>query len=302
MPSWKEILSEVKETGSAQDVTRRKYLAALSNYTGRNAILYYSGWLQKASLAQHGLDLHLTDADKNGFMAALQGLDKSKGLDLILHTPGGDIAATESLVNYLRSLYGSDIRAIVPQLSMSAGTMLALSCKEIVMGKHSSLGPIDPQIGGLPAHGLIEEFDRAKKEIAANPVLVNVWAHILQKYSPTLIGECEKAVQWGDEIVRLWLETGVFHSDKDAKAKAKKVVDELGNHAVTKNHARHYDAQRIEDLGLKVVMLEKDPRLQDLVLSVHHAAIQTLGLPEPYKIIENHKGVSYVAAAKLTRI
>ena len=42
-------------------------------------------------------------------------------------------------------MFGTDIRAIVPQLALSAGTMVALACKEIIMGKHSSLGPIDPQ-------------------------------------------------------------------------------------------------------------------------------------------------------------
>lgn len=59
---------------------------------------------------------------------------KSKyGLDLILHTHGGQIAATESIVHYLRSIFGNNIRAFIPQLAMSAGTMIALSCKEIIM-------------------------------------------------------------------------------------------------------------------------------------------------------------------------
>lgn len=52
----------------------------------------------------------------NAFMNAVYQLDKDKGLDLILHTPGGDLAATESIVNYLHSVFGTDIRAIVPQL------------------------------------------------------------------------------------------------------------------------------------------------------------------------------------------
>ena len=48
-------------------------------------------------------------------MLTINKLDRTKGLDLILHTPGGDIAATESLVDYLYSMYGKDIRVIVPQ-------------------------------------------------------------------------------------------------------------------------------------------------------------------------------------------
>ena len=78
-------------------------------------------------------------------MLCIHKLDRSKGLDLILHTPGGSGAATESLVNYLHQMFGNDIRAFVPQLAMSAGTILACSCKEIYMGKHSNLGLVDPQ-------------------------------------------------------------------------------------------------------------------------------------------------------------
>ena len=70
----------------------------------------------------------IDDNDKNALMQVVHRLDKSKGLDLILHTPGGQIAATESIVTYLKSIFGNDIRAFIPQLAMSAGTMIALSC------------------------------------------------------------------------------------------------------------------------------------------------------------------------------
>ncbi len=137
MPSWKEVLDEVKATGGAHDVVRRNYLERLYSLTERSIIIYYSGWLQKGSL--RNLSFQLDDSDKNGFMAVIHGLDRSKGLDLILHTPGGSVAAAESLVDYLREMFGTNIRAIVPQLALSAGTMVAFACKEIVMGKHSSL-------------------------------------------------------------------------------------------------------------------------------------------------------------------
>src|SRR5207249_10607570 len=143
----------------------------------------------------------VNDADKNGLMTVIHGLERSKGLDLLLHTPGGETAATESIVDYLHAMFGTDIRAIVPQLALSAGTMIACACKEIVMGKQSSLGPIDPQFRGLPAHGVIEEFERAAKEIALEPTRIAVWQPIIAKYQPTLIGECEKAIDWAKQIV-----------------------------------------------------------------------------------------------------
>ena len=147
MPNWNQILSNIQAAGSTYDIVRRNMLAQLNAVTGRNIIIYYSGWLQKSSAP----NISLNDDDKNGFMTVINKLDCSKGLDLLLHTPGGETAATESLVDYLHSMFGTNMRAIIPQLAMSAGTMIACACKELVMGKQSSLGPIDPQFRGIPA-------------------------------------------------------------------------------------------------------------------------------------------------------
>jgi ATP-dependent protease ClpP protease subunit len=290
MSNWAEILDEVRVSGSTHDIVRRKYLRRLFNLTKRNVIIYYSGWLQKPGT--NGVQVN--DADKNGLMAVTHKLDRSKGLDLILHTPGGETAATESLVDYLRSMWGTNVRAIIPQLAMSAGTMIACSCKQIVMGKQSSLGPIDPQFQGIPAHGVVEEFKRAYSEILADPSKIPVWQPIIAKYNPTLIGECEKAIDWSNQMVKEWLVSGMFSEAPDADSKADNVIEELGNHALNKSHARHLSSERCRGIGLNVYDLEKDPSLQDAVLSIHHCCIQTLTATNAFKIIENHKGVAFI--------
>jgi hypothetical protein len=242
--------------------------------------------------------VQVTDADKNGFMTVIHGLDRTKGLDLLLHTPGGETAATESLVGYLRAMFDHNIRAIVPELAMSAGTMIACACREIIMGKHSSLGPIDPQFGGMAAHGVVEEFNRAHAEIKADQTRAYVWQPIIAKYSPTLIGECEKAIQWSNEMAKEWLVTGMLKDDPNRAAKAQHIVDELGDHALTKSHARHLSPVRCKEMGLNIVPLEGDQQLQDVVLSVHHACILTLAGTGAFKIIENHNGVATVSVAQ----
>ena len=112
--------------------------------------------------------IDVNDSDITGFMNSIKGLDVNKGLDLILHTPGGNPTATEGIVKYLHSRFGDDIRVIVPQMAMSAGTMLACAAREIVMGKHSCLGPIDPQYGGVPAYNIVTEFRQAKDDLDNN--------------------------------------------------------------------------------------------------------------------------------------
>ena len=293
MPSWQEIGREIQATAGPHDLVRRSYLEKLHRLTKRNVIVYYSGWLQKQAPG-----IEVNDDDKNGFMAVIHKLDRDLGLDLVLHTPGGGIAATESLVEYLRSMFGSNIRAIVPQLALSAGTMIALSCREILLGKHSRLGPIDPQYGGLPAHGVLEEFRRAYQEIVNDPEKKSVWQPVIARYNPTFIGECEKAVNWSNKVTKEWLVSGMFEGDPKALSKAQRIVEELGDHALTLSHDRHIAAEKCMDMGLNVLMIESDDVLQDLVLSVHHACIHTLTGTDAFKIIENHCGDAYLKVSR----
>ena len=290
MPDFNQISNEIKEAGTAHDVIRRKYLSDLNEITERNVIVYYSGWLQNPLAPGIGLN----DNDKIGFMSAIHGLDRTKGLDLVLHTPGGEIAATESIVNYLRVMFDNDVRAIIPQLALSGGTMIACSCKKIIMGKQSSLGPIDPQFGPLPAHGVIEEIQTAHREIKADPSRAAIWQPIIAKYNPTLIGECHKAIDWANEMVKEWLVTGMLINNPRKETIASNIVTELGNHALTKSHNRHIPPSKCMEMGLEIEMMEDVQKLQDAILSIHHACIQTLSSTTTTKIIENHMGETFL--------
>lgn len=286
MPSWNDVLIEIQDCRriDALDFVRRKYITRLNEITGRNVIAYYSGWLQKPGMALTSIN----DDDKNGFMNAVFGMDRTKGLDLLLHTPGGDVAATESLVDYLRKMFGNDIRTFIPQLAMSAGTMIACASKEIVMGKQSSIGPIDPQIGGVSTYAVTEEFKRALDEIKKDPSKIPIWQVIIAKYHPTFIGECERAQKWASETVSDWLQTGMFCNEDNAEELAQDIVKKLSEYNDTVNHARHIDAVEASELGLKISALENSPDIQDCVLTIHHAYMHTFSNSPAYKIVENH--------------
>ena len=296
MPNWGEVLSEIQgiRIGNPLDIIRRKYLQIMNAYTDRNVIAYYSAFLQNPS-ENVGID----DNDKNALMQAIYGLDKNKGLDLILHTPGGNIAATESIVTYLRSVFGKDIRAFIPQMAMSAGTMIALSCKEIVMGKQSNIGAIDPQFGGMSCAGVIEEVETAKRDIENNANLSYFWNTILAKYHPTFIGDCQKAIIWSEKMVTAWLRDNMLSTESNADEIARKIVAKLGSHKETFTYSKHIHIDECRDLGIKVVPLEtlktnkinescRD--LQDCVLTIHHTYMHTFSNSNAIKIIENHMG------------
>jgi hypothetical protein len=295
MPNWNAVLKEIEieslNRSGPLDVIRRKYLDLLHKRTGRNVIAYYSGWLQNPKIENTGI----ADSDKNGFMATIHNLDRSLGLDLILHTPGGGLTATESIVHYLQQMFGKNVRAIIPQICMSAGTMVACSCKSIVMGKQSNIGPIDPQFGGIPASGVKEEFERALKEIKKDPSVLPLWQIILSKYHPTFLGECQNAVDLSSQMVERWLKENMLSelSGSDLNDKINRIMKALG-HEATKDHSRHIHIDQAEEMGLKIERMENDNELQDLLLTVHHTYMHTFSNSLAYKIIENHLGQAVV--------
>jgi ClpP class serine protease len=199
----------------------------------------------------------------------------------------------------------SDIRAVIPQLAMSAGTMIACSANKIIMGKHSSLGPVDPQINVngmiMAAHGVIEEFSKAFDEIKEDQSKLAVWQFILSKYNPTFLGECQKVVIWSKRILIDNLKDRMLIKDHDKDKKAKRVEEELCNHSISLSHSRHLSSQKCKDIGLVVEDLEKDQKLQDLVLSLHHTTMQTLMMTPACKIIENHNGQAFIQAVMLQK-
>ncbi len=294
MPNWKEVLDEIqveakKGTPNALDVIRRKYLFEIQKKTGRNVIAYYSGWLQRGT----AIDVIVNDKDKNAFMVNIHKLDRTKGLDLILHTPGGDLAATESIVDYLNQMFGNNVRAIIPQISMSAGTMIALSCKEIIMGKQSNLGPIDPQMGGVACQAVLDEFEKAKTDIKTNPQAAPLWQVIISKYHPTFLGACQSSIEWSEKLASDWLTRNMCNGDE---TKTKKILKEFSDHKTNKSHARHISKEKCKEIGVSVVDMETDNDLQDLILTVHHSFMHTFSHSTATKIVENHLGVAYVEA------
>ena len=303
MANFQEIFDEVGEevrgAKKPHDIVRNKYLKQLAQRTGRNVVAYYSGWLQKDDWRLQS-QVSINDADKNGFMACFHGQDFTKGLDLILHTPGGQVAAAESIIHYIRSKYADNVRTFVPQLSMSGGTMIALSGSEIYMGQHSNLGPIDPQFGGQPAQLVISEWNRALTDIKEDPDKIHIWRPILEQIRPTFISTCEHAIDWSREIGTRALKDGMFKSDPEAEKKATSIVQGLLDQDINKNHGKHLHRDECEQLGLKIINLEADQEMQDAVLSVHHSFMISLMNTDQVKIIENDNGIAHVKTASIS--
>ncbi len=292
MPSLNVVIEEITAllnsgTTNAPDVIRFNKLKELSELTQRNTIFYYSGWLNVNGKAI--ANLSIDDMDKNGFMNSIEGMDCSKGLDLILHTPGGSVTAAESIVYYLRKKFEDNIRTIIPQMAMSAGTMIACGTKEIIMGYQSCIGPFDPSVRNVSAFAVFDEFARASEDIKENPHNIPLWQQMISKYPPAFLEECEKAIELATTIVPKWLKENMLSgkSDSDKDAISQNIIDNLNNPRETKEHSRHVHFDKAHELGLVVTQLENDQVLQEKVLTLHHAYMATLMMTNTAKLIES---------------
>src|SRR5271165_2577988 len=181
---------------------------------------------------------------------------------------------------------------------MSAGTIIACACKEIIIGKQSNLGPVDPQINGIPAQAVLAELEFAYRDMMANQAKQLIWNPILSRYTPSFVQQCQWAVENGKIFVGKFLAENMFAhiAEPEKSAKVSSVVDRRTDLSVNKGHDRHLHIDDCKQIGLVIRDLEdpSDRILQDLVLTVHHCYMYTLSNTAAFKIIENHLGRRYV--------
>jgi len=184
---------------------------------------------------------------------------------------------------------------------MSAATMMACAADEIILGKHSAIGPIDPQmpIGGVavPAHTILADFEKAKRDITANPMLGALWGQRFASLPPGLLNLCQQTIDLSKEKVEKWLAQYMF-GGKDAD-KAKQIADWLGNFDEHRTHGRPIGYDLAHEKGLNVTRLEPDQKLQEAVLSVYHATMVTFLSTQCLKIVENQNGKGHYVVAQL---
>jgi hypothetical protein len=300
MPTWGQILGEIRQqiqTGDKQafDTVRNKYLRELSNSTDRDTIIYATRWT--SGDAPPNL-VSINDEDIHAFMEAVAGL-KRENLDLIIHTGGGSAEAADALVSYLRQKF-RHIRIIIPQAAMSAGTMIACAADKIVMGKQSSIGPIDPQfilqtavgLQVIPAQAILDQFKKAQEDCSQNPKNLNSWLPMLSQYGPALLVRCQDQIDFGKELVGNWLKEYMFRGENPEIADH--IADHLSNHANFKTHGKHIGIEKAKEIGLKIESLEDNQDFQDKALSAFHATMHAFGSTNTAKVIANQNGNCYL--------
>jgi len=196
-------------------------------------------------------------ADTLGFVDMLHNVKSGDPIDLMLHTPGGDVDAAEKLITLVRSATGEQgqLRIIVPDYAKSAGTLMALGANSIVMSDSSELGPIDPQVllkdgnGTDVTHSVLtylDAYDEAKQAIRETP---NDPANRItfEKFDPTIVRKFD-AVR---NRARLFAENLL----KRRGANFSKIASELMDINVYPSHGQMIGWEAARKIGLTVEYL-----------------------------------------------
>ena len=311
MPTWGELLQRLLAEASANggnvplDEIRRQAVAKLTELTGRPTIVYASRWVQGGGSPEQ---VSVGVGDVHAFMEVLHQL-KGPELNLVLHSGGGSPTAAEAVINYVRTRF-ERVRVYVPLAAMSAATMMACAADVIVMGKHSSLGPIDPQlvlqtplgVQAVPALAIRDQFRMAEKR-AGNHAQFAAWIPMLQQYGPGLLVQCENVITLSENLVRTWLAKWMFKGHRDAKVLAKKIAAKLNDHKVHLVHGRFLPRDQLQAMKLRVESLEDNQDEQDAVLTILHALTHTFTINGAVmKIVENNIGKAVVSMAAAPRL
>lgn len=245
---------------------RKLLLRRISELRDSHDILVYAADINKRA------PISIDNSDIIPFTDLLSDLKHNEYIDIILHTTGGLADVVQKLVIATRNKY-KNVSVIVPGMAMSAGTIFSMSANEILMGKTSSLGPIDAQIvtGGkqYSAEAFLSGLEKIKDEVQKTGKLNPVYIPILQNITPGELQEYENAQELSKALVTDWLVKYKFSDwDVDERTKtkrAKEIAKELGNHSRWLTHSRPLGIDELRDMKLKITDYTENSDLNDAI-------------------------------------
>ena len=211
------------------DMRRARALSALQRKRGTRVIAMIH---RQETVGVLGVPFYrfIDIEDSEAVLRAIRLTDDATPIDLVLHTPGGLVLASEQIAYALRR-HPAKVTVIVPHYAMSGGTLLALAADEILMDAAAVLGPVDPQLGDMPAASLVRVVEKKPLERLDDRTLV-------------MADVAEKAVRHMKQLVRELVTERVGTKDADSLA------EELAG-----GHYTHDDPITVEEargLGLPV--------------------------------------------------
>ena len=212
---------------------------------------------------------------------------------MILHSPGGSPEATERIVDLLRTRF-ERVFFLIPSAAFSAATMLALSGDGVVLHPAATLGPIDPQVNGIPARSIQRGFERVREVLKLEgPEALPAYIPLLEKHSLEILELCADFLNLSRELVSGWLADYMFKGDSsiETRERISRATDFFSDYDHHKTHGRPLTYAKIKHLGLKIETA--DSNLASLLREAHVVLNGTFAATPFVKIYENANGLSW---------
>lgn len=215
---------------------RVRAIQAFERHRGSRVILMIHRQ-ESVSLLGIPLTRFISIEDSEQVLRAIRLTPPDVPIDLILHTPGGLVLATEQIARALVR-HRAKVTVFIPHYAMSGGTMLAMAADEIVMDENAVLGPVDPQLGNVAAASVLSVLELKPMNEIDDQTLVTA-------------DVARKAIQQVQRFVRALLEDN-FPEQKIHPENIDRIIAALTTGRVT--HDYPVLVEEAKDLGLPVTV------------------------------------------------
>jgi uncharacterized protein (DUF2267 family) len=283
--TYQDISNRLAVPGVNPFDLRKQTIQAIENITKVPLICYVS----KTSSILRGTPVSIDEEDIVGFSDLITKTE-GENVDIFIISNGGSPEAAERIVKLLRSKY-KKIRFFISGNAYSAATMMCFAADEIIMHCQGTLGPIDPQIGGIPAHSILESFEEVQKRLKdEGPSSLTAYMPLISKYDLHLLNICKSAQELSKELAHQYLEQYMKKGEETIKT----ITDFFMDHETHKSHGRSIDRESAAKKGLNITKSEDvSEEFDQLLLSLFNQYQFFFGRSVFYKLYENVRGINW---------
>lgn len=254
----KPVLSQVMIEHEQSNENRRWIFEELRKKFDRPVVSFCTSFNQP---------IGIESSDAQMLEDVLKTLDLSKGLVLLINTPGGDGIAAEQIIRICREYSGTkEFWALVPGKAKSAGTMICMGASKIIMGPASELGPIDPQVImqgdddediAVSAYNFIRGYENLLKGVEkASKNRQLPYLQQLVKYDETTVETIRSMQKYSEDFAVKALGSGMMKGMNEAAIRDKIAL--FLEPSMTLTHSRPIYREEAANCGLVIEKLDSD--------------------------------------------
>jgi len=289
---YNPVITRVMAERGQQHATRKNLFIKLEEELQRPVVAYFTSFRYPVAV---------DDSDADMLEGLLQAMDLSRGLVLMISSPGGDGVAAERIIRVCKSYSGTgEFWAIVPGKAKSAATMICLGASKIYMGPASELGPVDPQIivlddNNVPTYmsvcHVVDSYNNLFQSAVKEKGRLEPYLQQLAKYDASIIAHYNSIIALSRDISIKALHSGMMSQQSVSEIEEK--IKVFLTPEQTKTHGRPIFRDVASEAGLNIENIDTKGDLGRLIYELYIRA-KFFADSEVSKLIESKVDSAYV--------